>query len=283
MRTIQRRLAGALLIAFAVAGIHRVIGAAAQQVLTSEMKMLMIRPGADPVEPKPGPPPADFPREVLPRGTVPVASGVSGTRTIVVGTLASRSPGWRGELLSYVSALGWVSQMPVQSGFVSGQSDTASICKGTDFVDVALIPATGGGTNVRAMLTRDPRRQCASRGAGSTMSFADVTFPVLEAPAGAKMSSGGGGGSSSEWTSHTQLKSELSMAAMVDHYRRQIIDAGWSEDGQPAFLENATVIRFKAPSTLGPALPAMLIVSAFDDHQFDLFLRLTRPPDRTGK
>jgi hypothetical protein len=111
------------------------------------------------------------------------------------------------------------------------------------------------------------------------MSFADVTFPILEAPAGAKMTSGGSGGSSSEWSSHTQLRSDLSMAALIDHYRRQIIDAGWMEDGAPAFFDNAAVIRFKAPSRVGPALPAMLIVNAFEDRRFDLFIRLTRPPD----
>ena len=159
-----------------------------------------------------------------------------------------------------------------------GSSDTASICKGTDFVDVALVTATGGGTNVRAMLTRDPRRVCASRGAGSTMSFADVTFPILEPPAGAKMSGGGGGGSSSEWTSHALLTSELPMASLADHYVRQIIDNGWTQDGAPAMFDNAMIIRFKAPSKLGGMLPAMLVINAFDEkNQFDAFMRLTRP------
>lgn len=241
--------------------------------------MQFVWPGRDFGEPKPGPPPADFPKEVLPRGTVPVASGASGVYTIVVGTLPSRPSGWRAELLSTVSALGWISQMPAQSGFVMGPADTASICKGTDFVDVALSTKVTG-VYVRAVLARDPRRQCASRGAGSAISFADVTFPVLEPPDGGKMTSGGGGGSSSEWTSHTQLTSDLSMAALADHYLRQIVDAGWNEDGAPAFFDDAMVIRFKAPSKIGPALPAMLIISAFDDHRFDLFLRLTRPPDR---
>jgi len=134
---------------------------------------------------------------------------------------------------------------------------------------------------VRAVLVRDPRRQCASRGGGAAMSFADVTFPVLEPPPGAKMTGAGGSGSSSDWTSHTQVTSNLTMAVLADHYRRQIIDAGWNEDGAPAFLENSMVIRFKVPSKIGPALPAILIVNVFDDpHQFDLFLRLTRPPDR---
>jgi hypothetical protein len=280
MRKIQQGLAWAIVLSCAGARVH---GSPAQQTMSSELKMMMMVPGSDPVEPKPGPPPAGFPTEVLPRGTVPVASGVSRTHTVVVGTLANRSSGWRTELLSSVSAFGWVPQMPMPAGFVMGSSDSVSICKGTDFVDVSLAAAAGGGANVRVALARDPRRQCASRGAGSTMSFADVTFPVLEPPPGSKSSSGGGGGSSSEWTSHAQLTSDLPMSSLADHYRRQIIDAGWSEDGTPAFFDNATVMRFKAPSKLGPALPAMLIITAFDDpHRFDAFLRLTRPPDRTG-
>jgi hypothetical protein len=260
----------------------RTVDATGQQGLSSDLRMQLVSPGREPVDPKPGPPPADFPKEVLPRGTVPVASGTNGNYTIVVGTLPSRPSGWRAELLSYVAAFGWISQMPAQSGFVMGSADSVSICKGTDFVDVALSVPPGGSVNVRAVLTRDPRRQCASRGPGSTMSFADVMFPVLEPPPGGKMSGGGGGGSNSEWTSHTQLTSELSMAALADHYRRQIVEAGWNEDGSPAFLENSMVIRFKAPSKIGPALPAMLIINVFDDpHQFDVFLRLTRPPERS--
>ncbi len=279
MHHIYRRLALALVITCAVARVHGTTNAAAQQTLSSEMRLTW--PGIDTVDAKLGPPPADFPREVLPRGTVPVASGVNGPRSIVVGTLSNNTPGWRTELLSLVSALGWTSQMSAQSGFVTGPlSNSVSICKDTDFVDVALTPATGGGTHVRAMLTRDPRRQCVSRSAGSTMSFADVTFPILEAPPGARLHSGGGGGSSSEWTSHAQLTTDLSMAALSDHYRRQIIDAGWTDDGAPAFFDNAMVMRFRAPSTTGPALPAMLIINAFDAHTFDAFLRLTRPPDR---
>ena len=257
----------------------------AQQTMSSELRMLLVRsgpPGAEAGEPRPGPPPADFPQEVLPRGTTPVGSVTSGNRTIVVGTMSSRPAGWRADFLSTVSDAGWLSQMPAQVGFVmSSQVDGTSICKGTTFVDVSLMQASGGATNVRATVTRDPRRQCASRGAGSTMSFADVMFPVLEPPPGAKSASGGGGGSSADWTSHLQLTTELPLAAIADHYRRQIIDAGWAEDGAPAIFDNAIIVRFKVPSKLGPALPAMLVVSAFEHaRQYDLFLRLTRPPDR---
>jgi hypothetical protein len=278
MRVTHRFSAWTIALAFAVAFDHTAIGAAVQQTISSELRMLMTRPGTDPVDPKPGPPPADFPTEVLPRGTVPVASGVSRTYTVVVGKLANRTSGWRTEFLADVAAFGWVSQMPAQSGFVMGPADAVSICKGTDFVDVSLAKAAGGGTNVRAALSRDPRRLCASRGAGATMAFADVTFPVLEPPPGSKMTSGGGGGSLSEWTSHGQLTADLSLASLADYYRRLIVEAGWAEDGAPAFFDNATLVRFKAPSKTGPALPAMLIITAFDDpHEFDLFLRVTRP------
>ena len=282
MRQMHRRWAWAVVIACAVTCAHVVVDATAQQTITSDLKMLMLSPGREPVEAKPGPPPADFPQEVLPRGTVPVASGVNGTRMIVVGTMASRSSGWRADLTSNVSALGWMSQMPAQSGFVMGsQTNAVSICKGTDFVDVSLIPDRTGAFNVRAMLTRDPRRVCASRGPGSTMSFADVTFPTLEPPAGAKMSAGGGGGSSSEWSSHAQMTTDLSLTSLADHYRQQIIDVGWIEDGAPAILENAMVLRYKVPSKVGPAVPGMFIINAFDQaHQFDLLLRVARPPGR---
>lgn len=278
MPHLQPRRAWVLVLTCTVSLAHSAVDVTAQQTLSAEMRRLVMRPGSDPIDPKPGPPPADFPKEVLPRGTVPVASGTSGIHTIVVGTLANRQSGWRNELVSSVASFGWISQMPPQAGFVMGSSDNASICKGTDFVDVSLLTAADGGTNVRATLTRDPRRVCASRGAGSTMSFADVTFPVLEPPPGAKMSGGGGGGSSSEWTSHALLTSELPMASLADHYRRQIIDAGWTEDGAPAIFDNAMVIRFKVTSKLGPVLPAMLVINAFEEkNQFDAFIRLTRP------
>jgi hypothetical protein len=283
MQALHRNLVAAAVVTCGIAAGYNVAVAAAQQTVSTELRMLMTRPGTDPVEPNPGPPPADFPTEVLPRGTVPVASGANRTYTVVVGTLADRTPGWRTELLSAVSAFGWVSQMPTPSGFVMGSTDAVSICKGSDFVDVSLSKAARGGTNVRASLSRDPRRICASRGGGSAMSFADVTFPVLEPPADSKMTSGGGGGSSDEWTSRGQLTSDLPLSALADHYRRQIIDAGWSEDGTPAFFDNAIVVRFKAPSKIGPPLPAMLIITSFDaPHKFDVFMRLTRPPDRTS-
>jgi len=270
----------AIVITCAVAVAHA--AAAAQQSISSDLRMLIMQPGSGPFEPKAGPPPADFPREVLPRGTDPGASGVSGNRTIVVGTLSGRTAAWRTELLSAVSSSGWVSQMPLQTGFVrGGESSSVSICKSSDFVDVSLSAAPKGGTNVRAMLTRDPRRVCAPRGAGSNFSFADVTFPVIELPSAAKMLNGGGGGSNSEWSSHAQVTTDLSLEALAEHVRRQIVDAGWTEDGSPAFLNNAMVIRFKAPSTLGPPLPAMLIVTAFDVPQrFDLLVRVARPPER---
>lgn len=281
MRQLHQCRVWAVVIAGAVVCVHVAVIAAPQQTVSSELRMLMAG-GREPIEPTPGPPPADFPQEVLPRGTTPVASGVSGSRMVVVGTLANRMPGWRADYLSQVTALGWVSQMPAQSGFVmASQAEGASICKGTDFADVSLIPARSGGINVRATVTRDPRRVCASRGVGATMSFADVTFPTLEAPDGAKMSTGGSGGSSDDWSSHAKMTTELSIQALADHYRRQIIDAGWVEDGAPAFFDNAMVIRFKAPSKIGPPLPAMFIITAFDQpRQLDVFIRLTRPSDR---
>lgn len=286
MRHAHRRWAGAVAITSTMAIVASVqVGgtAFAQQSISADLRMLMTRPGDDATEVTAGPPPADFPMEVLPRGTTPVASTINGNRTVVVGTMAGRAPGWRTDFLSQVSAAGWISQMPAQAGFMSGPSDTAAICKGTDFADVALVAGRAGAINVRATVTRDPRRQCASHGPGAAMSFADVTFPTLEAPAGAKMTEGGGNGSSSDWASHAQLITELPMGALADFYRRQIGDAGWIEDGAPALVENAMVVRYKVPSRIGPALPGMFIVSAFEQPgRFDLLLRLVRPPDRVG-
>jgi hypothetical protein len=254
--------------------------AAARQVAAST-DLRLVTPGGmgGPVDMKPGPPPSGFPLEVLPSGMTPTASGVNGTRTVVTGTLASRAARWRADYIAAVSSLGWTPQRGQQPGFVmGGPSESVGICKGPDFVDVAITPGASGNANVRATLTRDPRRVCANHGPGATMGFADVAFPTLEAPSGAKASTGGSGGSSSEWSSHAQITTELSMASLADHYRAQILDAGWTEEGAPAFMENAMVIRYKAPSTLGPALPAMLIITALDGpRDFDLLIRVVRP------
>lgn len=256
-----------------------------QTVPNDVLQMLRMGPmSGTPGEIKAGPAPADFPSDVLPRGTVVVASQSNDRGTTVVGTLQALPSGWRNDYLASVGASGWMSQMPVMTGFtMSGTSNSASICKGTDFVMMSTTPRKGGGLYVRAAVTRDPRRLCQARPSGMDQYFADVAFPTLEAPPDVRPSGGGSSGSQEDWSTRTQLTTGLSLAVLAEHYRQQIAAAGWIEDGGPVSFDNVMISRYKVPSKLGFTIPALFIVTRFDGtQQYDLLLRVVRPNDRVG-
>ena len=265
-------------------------GAWAQQTsetIPKELVQALLRsgmPSNDPFDLKVGPAPADFPKDVLPQGTVVALTATTERMTTVVGTAAGLVATGRADFMSALQAAGWSLQSLPQRGFVSTTSlDSTSVCKGTNFVNVALIPRTEGGHYVRASLTRDPRRQCATRPPMGDSYFADLNLPAMAPPAGAKSYGGGGGGSTDAWTANSKITVDMKLPAIAAHYRKQLVDAGWKVDGSPVERDGYSITVFRVPSKLGGAVAGLLTVIAIEGSpQIDLFLRVTRASDSRG-
>ena len=86
---------------------------------------------------------------------------------------------------------------------------------------------------------------------------ATVGFAMLDAPTNSRSLSGGSGGSTDEWDSHAKFTTNLTIVALAEHYRRQFAEAGWVEEGPLFETGTVSITRYKVPSKVGAALPAI--------------------------
>jgi hypothetical protein len=222
-----------------------------------------------------GGPPADFPKDLLPAGTEVAVSAVSDRGTTIVGIASGLSATDRARLDQALSAAGWISAGPRVRGFTMNTADMpTSICRGSDFASVALIPRPEGGSYVRASNVKDPRRSCQPR---PEMSFTDVNIPALPPPPNSKAYGGGGGGSLDQMYSSTRLETTFSLAALASHYTALFTAAGWQIEGRTIEEERLSVTRFSTKSTNGDPITAILTITSFRNSSLiDLAVRIVR-------
>lgn len=221
--------------------------------------------------------PADFPLDVLPPGTAVGAATVSERATVVVGinpTLAAAQQQAYGRTLV---DHGWTATGPPLRGFVRTSTlRPVSVCRDRDYVSLALVPREAGGSYVRVVLTRDPRRPCVAR---PTFSLSDVVIPPLTPPAGAQVASIGGNGSLDAYFSYARLQSNMSARDVADYYAKQLITAGWRAAGRTRDVDGMGVARLTGTSRAGAPVSALLLVTPLKDSSpatLDLFLRVMR-------
>lgn len=130
-----------------------------------------------------------------------------------------------------MAAAGWVEQEPFVhpgGGFAYvGHAQPAVFCCGSrgPSLSVSADDTPGAATDVRVDLNLDTRDSpCAQRRRHGGM---HEMFPTLTPPAGARQVAGGGGGGDQAYTS-ANLETGLDLAAVADHYARQLEGVGWA-------------------------------------------------------
>ena len=133
-----------------------------------------------------------------------------------------------------MEAAGWSEQEPFvnpSGGFAYvGRAQPTVFCRSPrgPALSVQANTAPTGLTDVRVDLNTDARNSpCAQRRRHGGM---QEIFPTLTPPSGARQIAGGGGGGSDQAYTSANLEAELDLAAVADHYTRQLIDAGWTRD-----------------------------------------------------
>ncbi len=175
--------------------------------------------------------PVDVP---LPDGCRVVGSMVRGRREISI-VLDSDQPAEQvlGFYRERLTAAGWrVPTLPGHGGFTSGFMDRRAIyCWGSrgPALYVYARPLSGGPTDVRLDLHLDARHSpCGQRFMGPEM---ENLIPFLSPPTGGRQSPEGGGGGGDSWRSYATLETDLDLAAVAEHYARQLEQAGWTRMG----------------------------------------------------
>lgn len=229
---------------------------------------------------RPGGPPADFPAGIFPAGTTPVATMIAAARSTVV-VVAAAPKTSLDDIDKHEAVLlagGWVSNSPRSRGFSPSPVTGAqfAVCRGADFVSLTSQPRPAGGLYLRATLMRDPRRTCVPSPAMTMM--ADVDFPRLPPPAGARqVGGGGGGGGLDDLSSRGRIETSLAPRAVVEHYEKLLVGAGWKVVGRVRDGDEMALTRFEVPSRIGPPLSAWLAATKLaDTGDQDIFMRVVR-------
>jgi hypothetical protein len=219
--------------------------------------------------------PKNFPAELIPAGSTPVASTDSPSMRVALVEVPAAEEAARITFARALNDAGWLSPMPAVRGFSMASTVTLQLCKEFDHVNVQYVPKADRGTYVRISLQHDPRRRCSPR---AEAFFTDVPIPALRHPEGARAYGASGGGSSDGYHTGARIDTSMTAAALAAHYHPQVVAAGWEQVTRLADPD-LVVVRYTARLKTGEILTAVLTVST-GPGTADLFLRITRPAVR---
>lgn len=237
--------------------------AASGETVPKELMAVLLRGagmGSNDFDLRVGPPPKEFPLAVLPPGSKIGVSAISERMTTVVGTVAGAVDRLKEQ--QRLTGDGWQSSMPRSRGFVTtGAEFPLSVCRGSEFVSLTYPSRPGGGSYVRATLTRDPRLSCMPR-SDMGMGFADVPVPDLTPPDDVRSYPSGSGSNSDSMHATARLEKKQSVESLAKHYAEQMKAAGWRLDGITTAGDDLSVARVSLTTKAGDAITGMIAVTA---------------------
>jgi len=265
---------GAVLAQQPAAPVPTTIPADVVQILMKSGGLLL---GSDPVDLRVGPPPADFPLDVLPAGSQVAVTAVSPTRgtTVVAATSKEPEAAWA-DFETHLGTPGWQLAGPVMRGFAARSLELPiSVCRDAMFGAVSFYPRAQGGSYVRVTITKDPRRVCST--SPIQAAFADVVIPAMPPPPDAKTVGGmGGGGSLDYLTSAVRLETTMKASDLVAYYARHFTMTGWHVEER---MEGKTVAAatLTVTSKTGDRVTGYLMAVALQGTgDLDVSLRIVR-------
>ncbi|HWK89432.1 MAG TPA: hypothetical protein VNP72_05530 [Longimicrobium sp.] len=173
--------------------------------------------------------PAWVPAEALHPGARTLGALVVGPMTMVMQRAAEDHAAVDSAAVGRLLASGWrLPPAPLENDFALGRGERPQHFCNADGDNLMLVagPLPGGGSDIRAFFSRGGDGPCGP--GGEIVRIADeVDFPVLEGPPGStfhgRSSTGGGGGAETT----ISLETQATPAELVDHYARQLGQAGW--------------------------------------------------------
>lgn len=181
--------------------------------------------------------PPDFDIQ-LPEGTDVIGSVINENRSQIVLDLPGIPQDSFADLTRILADGGWENRDlpsgPNSGGFVPGPLggiEFALFCSESDerSLNASAFEMEGGVTDLRLHLSRnEDYSPCDDELTAYRGSLRDDLFPPLSAPEGAQQQGGGGGGGGRDFYTSTQLKTELSVQQVDEHYRQQLFDSGWT-------------------------------------------------------
>jgi hypothetical protein len=226
------------------------------------------------LDPRDGPLPATFPRDLLMPETDVLLWGGSDHGTVVVAIARKLSGDDVTRAEQVLLARGWIVGMGMpDEGFVSARLDKPlSMCRGTDFASVRVTPRNLGGFYVIASLASDPRRACSGR----PNMLPDVRLPALEPPAGVKQSGAGGSSGRDAWETRATVTGGRSVADLADAYIAQLVAQGWKLEERVPPSGSWAVVRLSSKTTAGEPLFGMLMITPIGNGTCEALFRLVR-------
>jgi hypothetical protein len=219
--------------------------------------------------------PEGFPAGVLPEATRVGAAAIAARGITVVGMLPVTPRDGIAGHEQRLTGLGWTVVSPSRQAFARGPEQSTSVCRGTEFVALTLLPREAGGMYVRAVHTRDDRRPCVAR---PSMSLPDVVIPTLLPPPGVRVEARSGGGSFDEHRWTVRLHTDMPARDVLEHYARQLAEAGWRIRGREE-MSGTAIAQVEGATSAGLPVTGLLIITPIggeDAPVLDAFLRFVR-------
>jgi hypothetical protein len=175
--------------------------------------------------------PDNLPGAALPKDGRVLGSVVVRTTTTTIIELSLPAESVLAMFSTQLAAGGWTAPVTVRErgGFVSTTADRRPLflCRGDETVQVSANAADESGrlwtvthtTDSRACQDLPPRRP----------RFEEGPMPALAGPPGDRLEPSGSGGGSDGWYSAATLHTGRALAAVLDHFARQLREAGWTE------------------------------------------------------
>jgi hypothetical protein len=200
--------------------------------------------------------PGDFPRDVLPKGTIVKAVGGAGSMTLVVSAPQAGTAFDPSRFEWGLEDAGWIEEFSPARGFVDASAANPTIfCRGTDFLSLAYRRQSAPGWLVDEGVGKWPDSTCTPPGARL---LAGVPVPRLLVPAEMKGGKPSTSGSGDSLTSRVRIETAATLDELASRFTPQMAESGWTPSGNPVRDDLTVTARYSAQTRSGEPAAAML-------------------------
>ena len=169
------------------------------------------------------------------------------------------------------------------SGFNASSTATSMFCRNRELVVVGIAEARGTETVVslshqtgqRALCDPETMRSQPNRG----MSMAMGLIPALAPIASGLTTGGGSGGGSDEAYAEARISTDMAVAEIAEHYRRQLLAAGWTDAERTNTSSIAVTTFTMRDSTARRWSGVLTVIGKPPSNRVDVRLTLHQIPD----
>lgn len=169
------------------------------------------------------------------------------------------------------------------SAYNSSSAPNSMFCRKRELMVVGVTEARGTETVVS--LTHQPgqRTLCDPEAMRSptnrSVNMAVGLIPALAPIASGLTTGGGSGGSPEDAYADARISTDMAVAAIAEHYRRQLLNAGW-KDGERSSTSSVAVTTFTLrDSTARPWSGVLTVIGKPPSNRVDVRLTLHQMPD----